>query len=98
MGSVRGVLRVPFVGWLVFHSLMYDPPSPLFWGTVFGLLFTKGCMDGFNRRIFSYYFVFYSIFIGYLICVLVVLMLKVYMAVVRVKLEPYLEFLHSARA
>jgi cell division protein FtsX len=55
-------------------------------------------MDGFNRRIFSYYFVFYSIFIGYLICVLVVLMLKVYMAVVRVKLEPYLEFLHSARA
>ncbi len=64
MGSVRGVFRVPFVGWRGFHSLMYDPPLPPCSGeAIFGLLFTKGGIDPFNRRIFSYFSLFFSIFL-----------------------------------
>jgi len=32
----RGCFRVPFVGWLGFHGLMCDPPSPLLYGMMPG--------------------------------------------------------------
>jgi hypothetical protein len=64
IGSGWSVFRVPFVGWRCFHLWMYDPPSPFF-GGVLGFLLVEGVVDSFGWRIFSYFFVLFSIYLGY---------------------------------
>jgi hypothetical protein len=63
MGSVRGDFRAPFVEWLGFHSLMYDPPPPYSGERFFRFLFVKRVVDRLKWRIFSYLLIFYSIFL-----------------------------------
>jgi len=44
---------------------MYDPPRPFFGGVFFSLLFVIGVVDSLNWDIFSYFFVLFSIYLGY---------------------------------
>ena len=72
-------------------------PLPCSGERFFGFLFVKRVVDRLKWRIFSYLFVFYSIFLEgvCLICALVMFRWKVHLSVMLVKLEPYLDFLHS---
>jgi len=42
---------------------MYDPPP--FFGGVLGFLFVGGVSDSLNSDIFSYFFILFSIYLGY---------------------------------
>ena len=63
MGSGRSSFRFPFGGWPCFHlRTVYAPLPPCSGERFFGFLFVNGVVDRLNRRIFSYFSVFFSIF------------------------------------